>query len=331
MADIHRIKVLREKKLINFLDTLAKIDYQAPIKNEARLESYYRCLKQIYNPINGNEYRHHYSAIYQKIVYLSREDEDLCHNLVGNLRDIFLYVENNAEKKGDVWLISYVEKLYDHVWLDVQRIENQKYIDKKVIVDGETIVDTLNNVERMNKQIDEHEEKIKDYFQKMDRAQTDIIGVISIFSTIILAFVGGMAFSTSVLENIYKPTIYRLFFILIVLAFVLINIIWGLLSIVRYINEKVKINNIPFYIVNGVLLALTIVSILAYVNDWLKLENNLNEKLKAIDSENNKVIHKMISEDIATNSPEPTEEVEKKKDEETENKKEENKEENKEK
>ena len=68
--------------------------------------------------------------------------------------------------------------------------------------------------------------------------ERDYVTILGIFAAIILAFVGQITFSSSVLQHINEASIYRLLFVILLLAFITINVIWLLLKFILIINEK---------------------------------------------------------------------------------------------
>lgn len=74
--------------------------------------------------------------------------------------------------------------------------------------------------------------------------EKEYVSILGIFASIILAFVGGMTFSTSVLNNIAKASIFRLLIVTDLLAFVLFNTIIILLKFIFVINDSRQ--NFPF-------------------------------------------------------------------------------------
>ncbi len=106
-------------------------------------------------------------------------------------------------------------KIYDHFQLALYQIENVNNIFANSIEDAK---------ENLQKQIKSVE---KEY-----------ISILGIFAAIVLAFVGGITFSTSVLQNISDVSIYRLLLVIDFLAFVLINVIYILVKFIFTINEK---------------------------------------------------------------------------------------------
>lgn len=75
--------------------------------------------------------------------------------------------------------------------------------------------------------------------------EKEYISILGIFAAIVLAFVGGITFSTSILENINKASIYRIIFITSSLALILLNIFYILIYFLISINEMKKENTLP--------------------------------------------------------------------------------------
>lgn len=67
---------------------------------------------------------------------------------------------------------------------------------------------------------------MEDTIEKADDMQKQYIAILGIFASIVVAFTGGIAFSTSVLENISNSSIFRILFVVVILAGVLINVVF---------------------------------------------------------------------------------------------------------
>ena len=86
-----------------------------------------------------------------------------------------------------------------------------------------------------NSGIDDAKLDLEKTIQGVEKEYVSILGV---FASVILAFVGGMTFSTSVLNNIAKASIFRLLIVTNLLAFVLFNTIIILLKFIFVINSN---------------------------------------------------------------------------------------------
>ena len=134
--------------------------------------------------------------------------------------------------------------------------------------------------------ISEIEETKKDTETQIKSIEKEYIAILGIFASIILTFVGGMAFSTSVLQNISSVSIYRLLLTVDFLAVVLINTIYILIRFILVINEKntsyslgkVKAKQIfNIKVFNCVCIVISIIILIAWVVDVSTLRNILSQ------------------------------------------------------
>lgn len=306
MSNLQKIKEKRNEDLGKIIVELSDKE----VLDDNHKELYVSRFKKIYVKLPDKKpFRHSYAIIYSNLAFCNRKGAANLDLINANLKSIvdFAYIKHS--EKDDKWIIEYIEKLYDHISLDSQRINYQKVIDEGIEKNTDDISKRVGgldaqqkSIENKNKTISEKFEKYDTYVKKMENAQTDVISVMGVFTAIVLAFVGGMAFSTSVLENIHRSSIYRLMFVMSILGIVLINLIWGLLSVIKYINENIKAIRLPFIIANIVLVLLLLFSFGTYEKDYFNRENKLNERLNAIiDKESNtyksdETINNIISE-----------------------------------
>lgn len=131
-----------------------------------------------------------------------------------NAESLLLYsLDKSKEVSDDSRKI--VIKIYDHSQLAIYQTENAKVIS----ADG------------MRAAKEDVQEQLKG-------VEKEYISILGIFAAIVLAFVGGITFSTSVLQNISEVSIYRLLMVVDFLAFTLINIIYLLINCIFKINGK---------------------------------------------------------------------------------------------
>ncbi|MDL2310475.1 hypothetical protein LJC13_00685 [Peptostreptococcaceae bacterium OttesenSCG-928-C18] len=180
-----------------------------------------------------NEYRHKYSRIFSKLVEIDNNISSE-KNLGYLLTNIELLLEKS---KAGNYLDSCkngIGKFYDHVNLEISRIEYTKAIEENHRKDKEelskNIVDTENSLVDLNEEIQ----------SKLQDAQKDYISILGIFASIILTFVAGIAFSTSVLSNIHLASIYRLLIITIMIATMLVNSLYMLFTYLIKQKEESK-------------------------------------------------------------------------------------------
>ena len=114
--------------------------------------------------------------------------------------------------------------------------------------------------------------------KEIKSVEKEYISILGIFAAIVLAFVGGITFSTSVLQNISAVSVFRLLLVVDFLAFVLINVIYILVKFIYTINEKsVKLFNVK--VLNIACLVIVFVIIVAWLFNVNQLPDFIAEFL----------------------------------------------------
>lgn len=257
---------------------------QDVLKDSKDRVEYFLRLESIYYNMESDNFRHFYSDIFG---CLSLVDGD---PMLGNL-DILAqnmqtikdgYIPKNKDEKDQLIDISKeIVKLYDHVNLDIGRINYTKRMTGEAnseLSKAKGMIKSLQeqlsesekahkkSIERFNNESARIQKEVSEGQKKM---QNDYITILGIFSSIVLAFTGGMAFSSSVLENFHKASIYRIVGIILILGLILYNLIWLLIDFLREISK----NNIRKWwisiLANAILISGLILTIIAYKGQWL--------------------------------------------------------------
>ncbi|MGL2374601.1 hypothetical protein ACOWK5_00405 [Helicobacter pylori] len=172
-------------------------------------------LKEIYQ----GEYRHKYSKITTVILNSTRDKEQAFMTLAQNIRTL-KEIQGNKEVES---IKPKLEKLYDHMNLECIRL--QDFDEKMSRVKDVSI--------KLEKELNKNYEKLS---EELNKQQTQYITILGIFASIVLTFVGGLAFSTSVLSNIDKANAYRLVFVMAFIALFFGNILYLLFSFLSKIS-----------------------------------------------------------------------------------------------
>lgn len=210
---------------------------QVSLKNAAARSPYFVRLEDIYaSPEGEPTFRHLYSNIFSWLTLIDNDPAMSIDVLAENLRVLrtnYIPSRHNgvvAESKvidiGDS-----LTKLYDHVNLDVSRINYVKTIGlygeaKQRILEIET------QSKQLDLQIASAEKAAASAEEKAENSQRESTAILGIFAAIVLTFTGGLAFSTSVLENIGNASIVRLLMAGLLIAFTLLNTIHMLLRFI---------------------------------------------------------------------------------------------------
>lgn len=229
-------KEFKRKEFRNIL--LALSTNQEILKEpEKRSDFYFRLENLYYSPDKAKSFRHFYSDIFSVLTQINDGDDKGSIDVLGQNVDILRrgYQAKHIDLDGNlIDISSEIEKLYDHVSLDIARI---KYSEK-----GDVQVSGEESLEKIRSQINEDEDKIKvlqnlvnETAKKADKMQKEYVSILAIFAAVVGVFFSGLGFSSSVLSNIDKSSIYRILFGIAILGAFLFNLFALLLGFIREI------------------------------------------------------------------------------------------------
>jgi hypothetical protein len=271
----------RRDKLIELLFELSKA--QDIFREKKKRSDIFLKLEEIYYIPGSDEYfRHFYSDILSTLTQIDSDDNEgsldvLAVNMQA-IKDGYQAVNYDGDELIDI--SKSIIKLFDHTNLEVARINYTKQLNNATKSDlastkellkkqreefdntkseTETIRNTLREeTEKANKKIEDNQKQM----------QNEYVTILGIFAAIVLAFTGGMTFSSSVLNNISKASVYRLSLISFIIGLVFFNLIWVLIDFVRDINGKTIRKKWLFVVVNIIMVGGIICSCLAYKYKW---------------------------------------------------------------
>jgi hypothetical protein len=247
-----------------FIDILFKLsNSQEILESSSERSKVYLQLEEIYHQ---KKFRHYYSDIFSVLTTLKNESDVGDINILGQNLEIIRngYKSVNFDENGNPIDISEnIKKLYDHVSLDIARIsysegENRKVSQEETIDDLKAKINLLQEkINSSQKTVDDTSSKIESFQKRMDSTQKEYVAILGIFASVVLTFIGGIVFSSSVLQNFHNSSIYRISFICLVLGLVLFNILYFLFYFIeRIVKDKATINKKLFYIVNSIVVVL---------------------------------------------------------------------------
>lgn len=268
----------------NLLFDLAKS--QEILQDRSNRFTMYKRLEAIYDaPDNEKRFRHFYSDIFSVLTQIQQDPTLGNIDILAQNLDVIRNGYQATTKAQDGRLIDVsdaINKLYDHVNLDVARIN---YSDSLFhTMSGEATIEQMkaelnsvkSTVQEMHSVADSFkgiEQKIQDVEKQLDSSQKDYISILGIFAAVVLAFTGGIAFSTSVLNNIAQASIYRTVLVSLIIGLVLVNTIFGLFYYVNTIVNKDKSLK-PICISNAIIVILLLLTLATWYFGTVEQRNS---------------------------------------------------------
>lgn len=241
----------KRETLNNILIELSKS--QDILKDAKNKDMYFKKLESIYYSCDEENFRHYYSDIFSTLTLIDGDSSigslDILAQNIQVIKDAYI-PRNYDESKNLIDISKEILKLYDHTNLDIARINYTKEMTDKTKSELTNNKLSLKSIEDDFKEAKSdltelaHETTknfqniAKEVQDKQAGMQKEYITILGIFAAIVLAFTGGTVFSSSVLENINKPSIYRITLIALIIGFVLFNLICLLIDFVYQINGK---------------------------------------------------------------------------------------------
>lgn len=263
-------------KLGELLLSLAK-SQDALQDGSSRAKIYLQLEEIYYTRKNEKPFRHYYSEILSLLIRIN-QDKQLGHiEILGqNLSVIFngYQPQNHDEDGNPIDISESIKKLYDHVNLEIQRISYSDMNDNK-LTQEETIKAIRKETVDIGSKADVISGRVEELEGKLSQTQKEYVAILGIFAAIVLAFTGGFAFSTSVLENLHSGSIYRVVLVALIIGLVIINILFGLFFYLdRLISTKKEKRIAPLIIANVVIVALIGLTILAWTFSIVEKRNS---------------------------------------------------------
>lgn len=182
-------------------------------------------------------YRHLYSDICHVMYDYLGKDSELDDGvpfetvaLANNMEMIHREIDGREHVDSEIKKCVY--KLYDHIELENTRMrymakQNKAQIEKS---------------KKLQADVDSFHAKIE---ETQDALQRNYVTILGIFAAIVIAFVAGTSFSSSVLQNMAGVSIYRLSFVMLSLGLVLFDLVLTLYFFICRVSRFEEGEHLP--------------------------------------------------------------------------------------
>lgn len=274
----------------NILFDLAKSPFSLKDKSD-RSKMYKRLENLYYSPYEENRYRHFYSDIFIVLTSIQQGDRPGAIDILGqNLAEIRRDYQpiNRDENDNLIDIRDALKKLYDHVSLDIARITYSDAADRRV-EQAESIAQIKMEVAAAQDKVSQAQKDLDSQINTIQLAvqdsQKNSITILGIFASIVLAFTGGIAFSTSVLENMHLVSAYRAIIVSLIIGLVLVNVLYGLFYYIsKLIKNKDNQRLLPLFIANAILLILIVLTVIAWKNGYIEERNQAINEVSIVET-----------------------------------------------
>lgn len=197
---------------------------------------------KVLHEIYRESYRHSYSQIFATMLYIKKAEHLDFLALSANIETFKTYIIVDPQFSD---IRRSLEKLYDHISLEIARInfltgidEQQATFKKQIEQDNQELNKMRTYADNMKQEIHDTAKEVKKTSKDMENLKLDVITIIGVFTAIILAFVSGMTFTSSTLTSMHNSSIYKVAFMSVICGFVVFNTIASLLYFISRITGK---------------------------------------------------------------------------------------------
>ena len=229
-------------------------------------------LKQVYtvDQTGKSAYRHEYSRIFGKMKELKDSNPNCLEILGQNIGLVYEKIQKDPDINEEFFKCCL--KLYDHINLEIARmnyVDNiTREIQKSTSKLNQNIKEIKDTSDSITNEIEDTKQEAKKLRSKLDKAQQETITILGIFSAVVLAFMGGMSFSSSVLESMYLSNVYKVSFICLLIGLVLANLIYVLFTFIMHINKDRPFKwNRVIIVLDLILIGFMVVDLVAWAID----------------------------------------------------------------
>ena len=225
----------------NILYELAK-DQNLLSSSSARSRMYKRLENLYYSQNPETSFRHFYSDIFSALIKIEKDETMGEISVLGQNISLLRkgYNAINYDNQNNIIDITdNLKKLNDHISLDIARLD---YINKldRIATHEEKISDLQSTIQDLNSNTKEISTIVNQTEENVRSLQKDHVTILGIFAAIVLAFTGGIVYSTSVLSNIHLVSTYKTIVIVLIIGLVLVNVLFSLF----YYIDKIVHNKI---------------------------------------------------------------------------------------
>lgn len=190
--------------------------------------------------IYGEGWRHSYSVITQYFLECVPPEhlQDYLTQASANLTSILIKIEDNCPSEGEndpVYNKCHrnLEKLIDHISLESIRLSYTHKIKEDSL---NSYIKLQRNTDKLQNDTNKANETIKNISQKLANIRVEIVTLLGIFASIVVAYVSGSSLSAAIFANMDKVDTPLLCLLTDLIIIFISNLVYRLFALLRKIN-----------------------------------------------------------------------------------------------
>ena len=210
--------------------------------SENNIKEFIEMVKELYG---DGAYRHQYSQISGYLYKMYKENLMEMDRLQFNIEELYKRINENTECSDN--LKRSFNKLYDHVMLECTRISqlhslipDVKELDDKIEKTRKDLIKAKKDSGKIKKDLQKARVDLKKTKDDMDKSTVSSITVLSIFTGIVMAFVGGFSILGSAFSNteLFETRVWLLILLMSLVGFVFFNTIFMFIYMAAKLSGK---------------------------------------------------------------------------------------------
>lgn len=230
----------KQDELVRLLKDIAR-----PELTDVEVKSVIDTLRAIYIPEEGaKKFRHRYADLFQLVADTFASDSEY------NIEFSVLHLSEIRESLNNVdeGLCENILKLEDHLNLEIGRNRYYTSLYSRSADAEKRLIEQSKEINKLKQDLSVVNNELQMAREQLQKSQTDIIAVLSIFSAVVLAFSGGFSLIANVFSGLTDIPFFKAMFFVALCGFVLFNLICLLMYFVgkitgRNIYAKCKTEN----------------------------------------------------------------------------------------
>lgn len=223
-----------------FYDTISSfIEIASEPSRHLKYDTFDEIIKIMLNYYSKHDFRHKYSQISRVIHNIvnpknpTKDNSHILESINNNCDLLFMYFKDNfsGEYEEQPEILIRFNKLIDHITLEIVRLQYISQYNDLLVNNTELFNEASEKLRNAQNAIEIANERTKNMYAQ-------IISILGIFASIIIAFFGGFNYFTSVLNNIKCIPKFRLLSISSIIGFVVMNTIFGMLYFIAKLIDK---------------------------------------------------------------------------------------------